>query len=171
LIDTEIGFGNPNPGHKTCADGPPPSAAGHFVSPYNVALCPNPAGLDFVGTASFIPPAPEGCSPGYYKHHNMPGGNLTLGSVFTNTGSASGTTLKDALDFQGGPDLQDAKNILLRQAAAAYANSIRLAGAYPLTTAQVIAQTNAALASGDRDTILAFADVLDGYNNLEGPRC
>jgi hypothetical protein len=113
---------------------------------------------------------PEGCSPGYYKKHEMPGGNLTLGSLFTNTGTASGVTLKAALDFKGGPTLQDAKNVLLRQAAAAYANSIRLAG-YPLTTAQVIAQTNAALASGDRDTILAFAAVLDADNNLEGPNC
>jgi len=173
LIDTPIGFGNPNPGHKTCADGPPPTAAGHFVVPYNVAACPNPTGLDFVGTASFLPPPAEGCSPGFYKKHDMPGGNLLLANVFIGSGYtvASGVTLHDALFFSGGPDLQDAKNVLLRQAAAAYANSIRLAGAYPLTTAQVIAQTNAALASGDRDTILAFADVLDGFNNLEGPRC
>jgi hypothetical protein len=114
---------------------------------------------------------PEGCSPGYYKRHTMPGGTFTFaGAGFTNTGTAANITLKASLDFAGGPTLQDAKNVLLRQAAAAYANSIRLAG-YPLTTAQVVAQTNAALASGDRDTILAFAAVLDGYNNLEGPNC
>jgi hypothetical protein len=114
---------------------------------------------------------PEGCSPGYYKKHDMPGGNLTFAAAgFTNTGTAANVTLKASLDFSGGPTLQDAKNVLLRQAAAAYANSIRLAG-YPLSTAQVIAQTNAALATNDRDTILAFAAVLDGYNNLEGPNC
>jgi hypothetical protein len=36
---------------------------------------------------------------------------------------------------------------------------------YPLTTAQVIAQVNAALATGDRDTILELATDLDRKNN------
>jgi hypothetical protein len=133
---------------------------------------PNPTGLleCFTVTPTLVA-VPEGCSPGYYKTHAMPGGNLTFAAAgFTNTGTASGVTLKASLDFGGGPTLQDAKNVLLRQAAAAYANSIRLNN-YPLTTAQVIAQTNAALASGNRATILAFADVLNTNNNLEGPNC
>jgi hypothetical protein len=36
---------------------------------------------------------------------------------------------------------------------------------YPLTTAQVIAQVNAALATNDRGAILALATTLDGLNN------
>ena len=71
----------------------------------------------------------------------MPGGTLLLSDVFDNDGT-SGVTLKQSLGFSGGPTLQDAKNVLLRQAAAAYANSIRLAPNYPLTTAQVVSQTN-----------------------------
>jgi hypothetical protein len=85
------------------------------------------------------------------------------GAGFTNTGWPSGTTLLAALSFQGGSTVQDAKNILLRAAAAAYLNS--LAVDYPLTTAQVVSMVNAALASGDRDTILALASVLDANNN------
>jgi hypothetical protein len=85
------------------------------------------------------------------------------GAGFTNTGWSSGTTLLDALSFQGGPTVQDAKNILLRAAAAAYLNS--LAVDYPLTTAQVVSMVNTALASGDRDTILSLASVLDANNN------
>jgi hypothetical protein len=36
---------------------------------------------------------------------------------------------------------------------------------YPLTTLQVIVQVNAALASHDRNTILALATTLDNYND------
>jgi hypothetical protein len=85
------------------------------------------------------------------------------GAGFTNTGWPSGTTLLAALSFQGGSTVQDAKNILLRAAAAAYLNS--LAVDYPLTTAQVVSMVNTALAGGDRDTILALASVLDANNN------
>jgi hypothetical protein len=69
-----------------------------------------------------------------------------------------------ALSFQGGPTVQDAKNILLRAAAAAYLSS--LAVDYPLTSAQVVAMVNTALATGDRDTILVLATLLDANNNL-----
>jgi hypothetical protein len=40
---------------------------------------------------------------------------------------------------------------------------------YPLTTAQVIAQVNAALASNDRSAMLTLASQLDSYNNLGCP--
>jgi hypothetical protein len=123
-------------------------------------------------TNNVVVAPPEGCSPGYYKKRPQPASGQFIGSTFTNSGypAGSGPTLQDALNFKGGPSLQDAKNVLLRQAAAAYFNSQRLSG-YPLTTAQVVANVNAALASGDRNTILSYSDVLDGDNNLEGPRC
>lgn len=131
----------------------------------------------FHGTrAVFTNPTPpptgtEGCSPGYYKKHIQPLASSTFGALgFVGTGQQN-VTLQVALTYSGGPTLQDAKNVLLRQAAAAYLNSVRLSGAYPLTTAQVVAGVNAALASNDRQTILDYAATLDGYNNLEGPRC
>jgi hypothetical protein len=40
---------------------------------------------------------------------------------------------------------------------------------YPLTTAQVIAAVNAALASGNRTTMLALANQLDTHNNRGCP--
>jgi hypothetical protein len=40
---------------------------------------------------------------------------------------------------------------------------------YPLTSAEVVAMVNTALASGDRDTILDAAELLDSYNNLGCP--
>jgi len=52
----------------------------------------------------------------------------------------------------------------MRAAAAAYLNSCF--GGYPLSTAQVVAEVNTALATCDRATILAEATKLDGFNNL-----
>jgi hypothetical protein len=72
--------------------------------------------------------------------------------------------LLQALSFQGGNTLCGGAEILLRAAAAAYLNSLRVA--YPLTSGQVIADVNAALASCDRPTIVAEAGVLDKNNNL-----
>jgi hypothetical protein len=92
----------------------------------------------------------------------------TLESVF-NVPDALGldaTTLLQALEFGGGSGVDGASRILLRAAVAALLNSTSPDVDYPLTTAQVISQTNAALATGDRDQILALASRLDGFNNL-----
>jgi hypothetical protein len=111
----------------------------------------------------------EGCTPGYWKQPQhfdswpVPLSTTLAGAGFTNTGWPAGTTLLEALSFQGGPTVQDAKNILLRQAAAAYLNSLSIA--YAFTTADVVSMVNDALASGDRDTILDVKDVLDAANN------
>ena len=40
---------------------------------------------------------------------------------------------------------------------------------YPLTQAQIIAQVNTALATGNRATIITLANQLDQYNNLGCP--
>jgi hypothetical protein len=129
-------------------------------------------------TSTPTPAAFEGCSPGFWKNH--PGAypapytpHTTLGSVFTLPGcgsisSLSGATFDQALRFHGGPTLQAAAQILLRQAVAALLNAGANIG-YPLTTQQVINEVNAALASCDRATILAEATRLDGYNNLVCP--
>ena len=111
----------------------------------------------------------EGCTPGYWKQPQhfdswpVPTTTTLADAGFTNTGLPAGTTLLEALSFQGGPTVQDAKNILLRQAAAAYLNSLSIA--YAFTTAEVVNMVNDALATGDRDTILDVKDVLDAANN------
>jgi hypothetical protein len=64
------------------------------------------------------------------------------------------------LNFTGG----NAQRTLLRSAVAALLNATL--GGYPLTTTQVINEVNAALASGNRQTILAEATRLDNFNNL-----
>jgi hypothetical protein len=43
--------------------------------------------------------------------------------------------------------------------------------AYPLTTAQIVAEVNAALASGSKKTINQEANRLDTFNNLGAPLC
>ena len=91
-----------------------------------------------------------------------------MGSVFTGAGSFSGTTLLGALSLQGGSGVEGATEILLRAAVAAYLNSLSLNYAY--STAEVVSMVNAALASGDRATILAVAAELDAASNAGCPR-
>ena len=79
------------------------------------------------------------------------------------------TTLVQALSFNGGSGTIGAVRILLRAAVAALLNSAHPDVDYPLTTAEVIAAVNAALASNDRNTMLALASTLDAANNLGCP--
>jgi hypothetical protein len=127
---------------------------------------------DTTTTTTTTTPGNEGCTPGFWKQpqhfDSWPVSTSTTlaGAGFTSTGHSAGTTLLEALSFQGGPTVQDAKDILLRAAAAAYLNSFAVD--YPLSTAEVISMVNDALASGDRATILALAGVLDANNNGAG---
>jgi len=116
---------------------------------------------------------PGGLTPGYWKNWPEAWVGYTTGqlvnTVFTlpSTLSSLGTsTLLQALDFGGGPGVSGGARILLRAAVAALLNAESPAVAYPLTTAQVISQVNAALASLNRDTMLALASQLDAWNNL-----
>jgi hypothetical protein len=52
-VPTDFGFNPPT----TCKL-PPDNAVGHYVIPYDFGHCPNPTGLDFVGTVSFAPAPP-----------------------------------------------------------------------------------------------------------------
>jgi hypothetical protein len=90
--------------------------------------------------------------------------------VFTSTGTTSfGTeTLLDALQGGGGSGVAGAESILLRAAVAAYLNASNTTVHYPLTKAQIQTQVNAAIASGDREAMLALASTLDSYNNGQG---
>jgi hypothetical protein len=119
------------------------------------------------------PPGNEGCTPGFWKQpqhfdswpDELSQDTTLLEAGFIGTGNDDATLL-EALSFQGGPTVQDAKNILLRAAVAALLNSFTVD--YPLTTAEVISMVNEALATNDRATILALAELLDGFNNGEG---
>jgi hypothetical protein len=73
------------------------------------------------------------------------------------------TTLLGALQGGGGPGIIGASRILLRAAVAAVLNAETVG--YPLTTDQIVAAVNSALASNNRSTILALASELDSLNN------
>jgi hypothetical protein len=117
----------------------------------------------------------EGCTPGYWKqeqHFDSWVGytqNQTLESVFDvpDAYGLDSTTLLAALSLQGGPGVNGAARNLMRAAVAALLNSTGVD--YTMTSAEVIAAVNAALASGDRDTMLALAADLDADNNLGCP--
>jgi hypothetical protein len=123
------------------------------------------------------PPGDEGCTPGFWKqdqHFDSWTGfspSDTLESVFDVPDSLGldSTTLLQALNFGGGPGVQGGAEILLRAGVAALLNAASPDVDYPLTTAEVITAVNAALASGDRDTMLDLAAELDANNNLACP--
>ncbi|MCC7178506.1 MAG: hypothetical protein IT177_08955 [Acidobacteria bacterium] len=123
------------------------------------------------------PPGDEGCTPGYWKNHTdswPPTGYSpaqTVGSVFAAGAfpSLAGETLLQALQGGGGPGTLGAATILIRAGVAALLNAAHPDMAYTRTAASVIADVNAALASGNRDTMLALASSLDRDNNLGCP--
>ena len=119
--------------------------------------------------------APSGCSPGYWKNHNEEWAGTgyspaqTVGSVFSGASafpSLASQTLQQALQGGGGPGNIGAARILLRAAVSALLNAAHPELNYPRSTAEVIADVNAALASNDRQTMLDLATELDEDNNL-----
>jgi hypothetical protein len=120
-----------------------------------------------------------GCTPGYWKqdqHLDSWVGtgfspDQTLEDVFDVPDSLSmdDVTLLEALDGGGGPGVDGGARILLRAAVASLLNSADPEFDFPRTTAEVIADVNAALASNDRATMLALAGELDADNNLGCP--
>ncbi len=105
-----------------------------------------------------------GCSHGYWKNHltEWPApysANTTLGAVFqlgTFSPALANVRLIDALDFGGGPTNLDKAKILLRNAVAALLNSAKGQLTYAWTTAQVVSDVNAALATNDKDAMLSL---------------
>jgi hypothetical protein len=132
--------------------------------------------LEFYNSATFVP-GDEGCTPGYWKaiqHWDSWVGytpNQSLESVFDvpNSLGYDNTTLVQALEFGGGSGISGGARILLRAAVAALLNSSSPDVDYTMTTAQVIAAVNAALASGDRNVMITLAGELDADNNLGCP--
>ncbi len=127
------------------------------------------------------PPPPsgdQGCTPGYWKNHTdswPPTGYSpaqSVESVFSAAAAypAYGTpSLLQGLSFQGGSGVEGGVGNLLRAAVAALLNTAHSGVDYPRTTVGVISDVDAALASGNRDTMLSLASALDGDNNLGCP--
>jgi hypothetical protein len=150
-------------------------AVSGFIAAGALAVTGNAEVSTVTTTTTTTTPGGEGCTPGFWKQpqhfdswpDDVDPLTFTVGDAgFVGTGNDDATLL-EALSFQGGPTLQDAINILLRQAAAAYLNSLTID--YPLTTDEVVDMVNDAIASGDRATILALAATLDANNNLGCP--
>jgi uncharacterized repeat protein (TIGR01451 family) len=119
----------------------------------------------------------EGCTPGFWKNHPAQwpvtgfSTGQTLESVFDvpNNYGLDNNTLLQALSFQGGNNTTGAARNLLRASVAAVLNSAHPDVEYPRSTADVISAVNAALASGNRATMLGLASQLDADNNLGCP--
>jgi hypothetical protein len=121
-----------------------------------------------------IIPQTEGCTPGFWKKWTSQwvtySPNAKISNVFSNSGPYSDLSLKNGLSLQGGNTIDGAKEILLRAAIAALLDEAKFGDQYPYeSTAALIADVNAALGSGNRDTILKLATTLDSYNNQYCP--
>jgi len=117
----------------------------------------------------------QGCTPGFWKqdfHFSFWTGHSptdTVGSVFTGAlPELSSETLLAALQGGGGSGLLGKEAILLRAAVAALLNASNSSVSYPLTSSQIIAAVNAALATGNLTTINNLATLLDNANNGSG---
>ena len=114
----------------------------------------------------------EGCTPGYWKNHlgawaaTGYSPSQTLESVFDVPDSLGldNRTLLEAASAGGG-----GVTALLRHAVAALLGAAHPAVDYPISTAQVIADVNAALASGNAGSIENLKNQLDRWNNLHAP--
>jgi hypothetical protein len=121
----------------------------------------------------------QGCTPGYWKNHTdswqeyVP--TQTVGSVYSGAAPYANEWLVTALNGGGGPGVNGAKTILLRAAVAALLNAAYDPLLYPWQRfgsafrPPLLATVDAALASGNRDTMLALATWLDKDNNLGCP--
>ena len=126
-----------------------------------------------------VAPKAEGKTPGFWKNNadnkgaaawpRNPDGSLvydpyqTLGSVFSGLPPEyADMTLLEALGNGGG-----GIEALLRQAVAALLSAAQPFIAYPYAAVQVIALTNAAIASGSATLIETQKNEFDRYNNYE----
>jgi hypothetical protein len=130
-------------------------------------------GIDFCVT----PVQLQGCTPGYWKNHLDSwtatgfGPNQTLESVFDVPDSLGmdNVTLSTALGGGGGPGLTGAAKILFRAGVASLLNTAHPGVAFAGSPASIVADVNAALASGSRSTMLDLATDLDNANNSGCP--
>lgn len=117
----------------------------------------------------------EGLTPGFWKNHTdlwigyEP--EQLVGDVFdipAALNELADDTLLEALNYGGGKGAVGAARSLLRAAVAALLNSEHPEITYSATTADIIADVNAALASMDKDEMNMLKDELDMWNNMGG---
>jgi hypothetical protein len=126
----------------------------------------------------------QGCTPGFWKvqpnfepthcwcetydPNDLVSEVFAIPASLINTGKGPGLldTLDEALAYGGGKGVEGAARNLLRSAVAAVLNACNDNVAYPMGEQAVILAVNEALATLDRDAILALHTTLDGYNNL-----
>jgi hypothetical protein len=121
----------------------------------------------------------EGCTPGYWKappHHDSWGPTgyttgQTLESVFDvpDAYGVDNVSLLAAMSFGGGPTTTDAAKLLLHHAVAGLLNSAHPDVDYDISTADLIADVNAALATDSRNIMLGLKSLIDAENNSGCP--
>jgi hypothetical protein len=126
----------------------------------------------------------EGCTPGYWKNHTdnwyenvdqpIDATKKTLAKAGFVTVKVSGRDLLlTALSYKGGSGAAGAERILLRAAVAGWLNAAHEGLGYPWRRnsdpGNLVATVNAAIATGDRATMLALASEIDALNNLGCP--
>jgi len=111
----------------------------------------------------------EGCTPGFWKTHlthwAVYSPSDQIGSVFSAGGfpTLADDTLLQGLQYQGGQGATGGARILLRAAIAALLNDVHPEVDYSI--AGVIDLVNAALATGNRGTMIGLGGLLDDANN------
>lgn len=138
------------------------------------------AGANVVFYNAGTPQTGAGCTPGFWKQEQhfqywtAPYAPTTvISTVFASAAgyvtskgvNVGNSTLLQGLNFGGGSSTGDAAAILLRAGIAALLNAADSDVDYYLDAAGVISAVNAALASGDRNTMLTLASELDFENN------
>ncbi|HET7463590.1 MAG TPA: hypothetical protein VFJ82_20215 [Longimicrobium sp.] len=120
-----------------------------------------------------------GCTPGYWKNNTggWPVATSTLtktpfpasdAAIYTLSNKTLGNyTLPQGLAFQGNSTVEGGAEILLRAANAAYLNASKFG--YAMSVGAVTSQVNAALATGNRATLITLATQLDALNNAGCP--
>jgi hypothetical protein len=164
VADVLDGTPTPMPSPSPTVSSPEPTTPTPDPTPTPTTTTPPPT----TTTTTTPPPVFEGCTPGFWKKPSRVWTdytrNQTLGSVFVGLPpEIASRTLSAALQ-EGGGDL----DALLRHAVAALLNAASPDVDYPLTTAQITAMVNAAIASGDATAIESLKDTLDEFNNLGG---
>jgi hypothetical protein len=120
-----------------------------------------------------VPDGAVGCSHGFWKNHlgawrtYFPEEYLVdVFGVPVSLGLPPGDTLLDGLNYGGGNNAQGAARNLLLPAVASLLNAVHADVLFPFTETEVLANVSDALASMDREAMIALAQVFDEANNL-----
>lgn len=162
-----------NPGHETTRRRTALAAVAFtLLAALAVLAVPSPVAANNIGN--------QGCTPGYWKNHSdnweeySP--NQTIASVFPLPAGLSqygSLTLLQGLSLQGGKGATGGAEILLRAGIAAFLNAAHEGVGYPYRRyadpGDIGPKITQALASMDKDQMVALAAWLDAANKLGCP--